>query len=124
MLLAEDNDINAEVATIQLEQLGIKVTRACDGKEAVELFTDNSPDAFDIIFMDVMMPKMNGYEATRAIREINDRPDARTIPIVALTANAFVEDIQASLDAGMNGHLAKPISMEEVTKTILRNLRR
>ena len=65
---------------------------------------------------------MNGYEATRAIRELNDHPDARTIPIIAMTANAFAEDVQASLDAGMNGHLSKPIVIEEVIKTVARNL--
>ena len=68
------------------------------------------------------MPEMNGYEATRAIRELKDHPDARTIPIIAMTANAFAEDVQASLDAGMNGHLSKPIVIEEVIKTVARNL--
>ena len=69
-----------------------------------------------------MMPKMNGYEATKAIRSMRNRPDAITIPIIAMTANAFAEDVQASLDAGMNGHLSKPIVMEEVVKTIARNI--
>lgn len=124
ILLAEDNDLNAEIAEIQLEELGIKITRASDGDETVRIFAENPPDTFDMIFMDIMMPKKNGYEATMAIRELPDRTDARTIPIIAMTANAFVEDVQASLDAGMNGHLAKPIVMEEVTKTILMNLRR
>ncbi|MDD6678462.1 MAG: response regulator, partial [Firmicutes bacterium] len=73
---------------------------------------------------DVMMPKMNGYEATKAIRSLQNRPDADTIPIIAMTANAFAEDVQASLDAGMNGHVAKPISMDEIVKTIARNLNR
>lgn len=122
ILLAEDNDLNAEIATIQLEELGIKVTRACDGDEIVKIFAENPPDTFDMIFMDIMMPKKNGHDATIAIRELHDRPDASTIPIIAMTANAFVEDVQASLDAGMNGHLAKTIVMEEVTKTILMNL--
>ncbi len=124
ILLAEDNDLNAEIATIQLEELGIQVTRAADGDEIVKIFAKNPPDTFDMIFMDIMMPKMNGYEATAAIRGMRDRPDARMIPIIAMTANAFVEDVQTSLDAGMNGHLAKPIVMEEVTGTILRNLHR
>ena len=74
--------------------------------------------------MDIMMPKMNGYEATESIRAMQDRPDARVIPIIAMTANAFAEDVQASLKAGMNGHLAKPIVMDEVAKTIARNLNR
>lgn len=77
-----------------------------------------------MILMDVMMPRMNGYEATKAIRGMRDRKDALTIPIIAMTANAFAEDVQASLDAGMNGHLSKPIVMEEVKKTIARNLNR
>lgn len=124
ILMAEDNDLNAEIAAIQLEALGIKVTRVCDGDEVVKAFEENPPDAFDMIFMDIMMPKKNGYEATMAIRNIKNRPDARSIPIIAMTANAFVEDVQASLDAGMNGHLAKPIVMEEVTKAINMNLNR
>ena len=77
-----------------------------------------------MILMDVMMPEMNGYEATAAIRSMQNRPDACAIPIIAMTANAFAEDVQASLDAGMNGHLSKPIVMEEVAATIVRNLTR
>ena len=100
VLLAEDNELNAEIAMVQLEELGIQVTRAADGKEAVKIFAENPPDTFDLIFMDVMMPEMNGYEATAAIRAIKKRPDARRIPIIAMTANAFAEDVQASLDAG------------------------
>ncbi|MGN0679783.1 MAG: ATP-binding protein [Oscillospiraceae bacterium] len=124
ILLAEDNDLNAEIATVQLEEQGIQVTRAADGDEVVKIFMENPPETFDLIFMDIMMPKKNGYEATEAIRGIHGRPDARMIPIIAMTANAFVEDVQDSLDAGMNGHLAKPISMEEVIATITRNLNR
>ena len=122
ILLAEDNDLNAEIIIVQLEKLGIQVTRAADGNEVVKVFTENPPDTFDMIIMDIMMPEMNGYEATAAIRNIQDRPDARRIPIIAMTANAFAEDVQASLDAGMNGHLSKPIVMEEVVKTIARHL--
>lgn len=77
-----------------------------------------------MIFMDIMMPKKNGYQATISIRSLPDRPDSRTIPIIAMTANAFAEDVQESLDSGMNGHLAKPIVMEEVTKSIVMNLNR
>ena len=123
ILMAEDNDLNAEIAMVQLEELGIHITRASDGKEALKIFTSNQPGTFDIIFMDIMMPKMNGYEATEAIRALQTRPDARTIPIIAMTANAFAEDVQASMDAGMDGHLSKPIVMEEVVKTIARNIR-
>lgn len=124
VLLAEDNDLNAEIAEIQLEELGMKVTRANDGKQAVGLFTDSPAGTFDVILMDIMMPRMNGYEAANAIRNMKGRPDGRTIPIIAMTANAFAEDVQRSLDAGMNGHLSKPIVMDEVVKTIARNLNR
>ena len=124
ILMAEDNDLNAEIAMVQLEELGMHITRASDGKEALKIFASNQPGTFDIIFMDIMMPKMNGYEATKAIRTLQNRPDARTIPIIAMTANAFAEDVQASLDAGMNGHLSKPIVIDEVVKTIARNLNR
>ena len=112
------------VDPVQLEELGIHITRASDGKEALKIFASNQPGTFDIIFMDIMMPKMNGYEATKAIRALQNRPDARTIPIIAMTANAFAEDVQASLDAGMNGHIAKPIVIDEVVKNIARNLNR
>ncbi|MDD7390427.1 MAG: ATP-binding protein [Lachnospiraceae bacterium] len=124
ILLAEDNDLNAEIAIVQLEELGMQITRAADGEEAVRFFAENPQGTFDLILMDVMMPKMNGYEATKAIRCLQTRPDAVSIPIIAMTANAFAEDVQASLDAGMNGHLSKPIVMDEVVKTIVRNLDR
>lgn len=124
ILLAEDNDLNAEIAIVQLEELGMQITRAADGEEAVRFFAENPQGTFDLILMDIMMPRMNGYEATRAIRSIESRPDGRTIPIIAMTANAFAEDVQASLDAGMNGHLSKPIVMYELVKTIARNLDR
>ena len=124
ILLAEDNDLNAEIAMVQLEELGMQISRASNGNEAVRTFSENPPDTFDMILMDIMMPEMNGYEATMAIRSMQGRPDARRIPIIAMTANAFAEDVQASLDAGMNGHLSKPIVMDEVIKTIVRNLNR
>ena len=122
ILLAEDNDLNAEIAMVQLEELGIQITRASDGEEAVRIFAENPQGTFNLILMDVMMPKMNGYETTKAIRSLPNRPDAAAIPIIAMTANAFAEDVQASLDAGMNGHLSKPIVMDEVIKAIARNL--
>ena len=124
VLLAEDNDLNAEIAIVQIEELGMQITRAADGEEAVSFFAEKPQGTFDLILMDVMMPKMNGYKATKAIRGLQNRPDADTIPIIAMTANAFAEDVQASLDAGMNGHLSKPIAMDEVIKTIARNLER
>ena len=124
ILLAEDNELNAGIAIVQLEELGMQVTRACDGNEVVTIFVDNPPGTFDIILMDVMMPIRNGYEATKVIRNLQKRPDGKGIPIIAMTANAFAEDVQASLDAGMNGHLSKPIVMDEVVKTIARSLER
>ena len=120
ILLAEDNELNAEIAAVQLEELGMNVERAVDGKNAVEIFRNHPKGTFDVILMDVMMPEMNGYEATKAIRAMNDRPDGKNIPIIAMTANSFAEDVQASLDAGMNAHLSKPIVIDEVIKTILR----
>ena len=122
VLLAEDNELNAEIAIVQLEEFGMQITRASDGDEVVNIFTDNPPGTFDIILMDIMMPNKNGYEATNVIRNLQNRPDGKAIPIIAMTANAFAKDVQASLDAGMNGHLSKPIVLDEVIKTIVRNL--
>ena len=125
VLLAEDNDLNAELATMLLEDLGMTVTRAADGQEVVDLFAEYPAGTYDIILMDIMMPKMDGHQAAKAIRAMYaDRPDAEEIPIIALSANAFSEDVQASQDAGMNGHVSKPLNMEEVTKVIERNLNR
>ena len=125
VLLAEDNDLNAELATILLEDLGMTVTRAADGQEVVDLFAEHPAGTYDIILMDIMMPKMDGHQAAKAIRAMYaDRSDAEEIPIIALSANAFSEDVQASLDAGMNGHVSKPLNMEEVTKVIELNLNR
>lgn len=123
VLLAEDNDLNAEIATILLEDKGMRITRAVDGVDTFEMFKSHPAGTYDVILMDIMMPRMNGYEATEAIRAIPDRPDGRTIPIIAMTANAFAEDVQAALDAGMNAHLAKPIVIENVVKAIMDNLR-
>ena len=112
VLLAEDNDLNAEIAMIQLEELGFNVTRVTNGKEAFETFK-TEPKAFDIILMDIMMPLLNGYEATKLIRTIDIN-----IPIIAMTANAFAEDIQLCLDAGMNDHIAKPIDTKLLISTL------
>ena len=120
VLLAEDNELNAEIAAVQLEEFRMNVERAVDGKNAVEIFRNHPEGTFDVILMDIMMPEMNGYEAAKAIRVMNDRPDGKNIPIIAMTANSFAEDVQASLDAGMNAHLSKPIVIDEVIKTILR----
>ena len=123
ILLAEDNDLNAEIAAIQLEEHHFTVTRVANGAEALRLFAAHPAGTFDLILMDIMMPEMNGYEATKRIRTLPDRPDGRTIPIIAMSANAFAEDVQASLEAGMNDHLAEPIVMETVLQTISKNLK-
>lgn len=117
VLLAEDNELNAEIAQALLESEGIVVTRAADGKEAVELYTSRPAGSFDAILMDIMMPGMDGYEATRAIR-LSEKADAADIPIIALTANAFAEDAKAAHDAGMNAHLPKPLDFNKL-KNIL-----
>lgn len=124
VLMAEDNDLNAEIATVQLEEYGVVVTRAADGREAVERFANSPANTYDLILMDIMMPNMDGYAATQAIRSMTLHPDALTIPIIAMTANAFAEDVQASMAAGMNAHLSKPLNMEDVIKTITRTLNR
>ena len=118
VLIVEDNDLNAEIATMQLEDLGLDVTRVCNGKEAVEKFESLPENTFDLILMDIMMPLMNGYEATQTIRAMKNRSDSQNIPIIAMTANAFAEDVKASIDAGMNAHLAKPIVIEDLVNVI------
>lgn len=110
LLLVEDNDLNAEIAATLLEGDGAYVSIAGDGAQALEAFAKSPAGTFDAILMDVMMPKMDGLAATRAIRAL-DRPDAARIPIIAMTGNAFQEDVQECLDAGMSAHLAKPIDM-------------
>lgn len=124
VLMSEDNDLNAELATVMLEDAGMAVTRAFDGKEAVELFKNHPQGTYDIILMDIMMPNMDGHQAAKTIRAMGtERPDAATIPIIAVSANAFAEDIKASLDSGMNGHVSKPLNMKEVTDTIAKYIK-
>ena len=123
ILLAEDNDLNAEIAVTQLESRGLCVTRSRDGKEAFELFRDSPCGYFDLVLMDIMMPVMDGYEAARAIRAEENRADAATVPIIAMTANAFTEDVRAALDAGMNAHIAKPVDMDALLKLISEHVR-
>ena len=121
-ILVVDDEVNIrKVVREYAEFEGYEVTEAENGMEAVNLCHDNDSE---LIIMDVMMPKLNGYEATKAIRSLQNRPDAESMPIIAMTANAFAEDVQKSLEAGMNGHLSKPIVMDEVVKTIARNLNR
>ena len=124
VLLAEDNDLNAEIAVSLLEEQGMIVTRAADGKSALLQFCNTAPGTFDLILMDIMMPEMNGYETTKAIRNLSDRPDGKEIPIVAMTANAFAEDVQAALDAGMDDHVAKPMDMDILISAIEKCVRR
>ena len=120
VLLAEDNDLNAEIAVSLLEEQGMIITRAADGKSALAQFCNTAPGTFDLILMDIMMPEMNGYETTKAIRNLPDRPDGKEIPIIAMTANAFAEDVQAALNAGMDDHVAKPVDMSILISAISR----
>ena len=124
VLLAEDNDLNAEIAVSLLEEQGMIVTRAADGKSALIQFCNTAPGTFDLILMDIMMPEMNGYETTKAIRNLSDRPDGKEIPIIAMTANAFAEDVQAALDAGMDDHVAKPMDMDILISAIEKCVKR
>ena len=121
ILLVEDELYMSLIVADTLCAAGYDVATAAYGASGLNKFIT---EGADIVIADVMMPKMNGYEATKVIRSLDDRPDGRTIPIIAMTANAFAEDVQASMDAGMNGHLSKPIVMDEVVKTIARNLDR
>ena len=119
VLLAEDNDLNAEIAQALLESEDIVVTRAANGNEVVDLYLSHPAGNFDAILMDIMMPGMDGYEATRVIR-LSGKPDAADIPIIALTANAFAEDAKAARDAGMNAHLPKPLDFEKLKNILTR----
>ena len=110
VLLVEDNEINCEIIEFMLTDAGAEVVTAVDGKAAVDAFAASGPGTFDCVLMDLMMPVMSGYEATRVIRSM-DRPDAKSVPIIALSANAFDEDVAMAKDAGMNEHLAKPVDM-------------
>jgi CheY-like chemotaxis protein len=104
-----------------LTDTGIEIEDAVDGEDALRLFTDKPPHYYDLIFMDVQMPKMNGYEATAAIRD-SGKTDAETIPIVAMTANAYKEDIERAKESGMNGHVAKPIDIDAVLAVLAQQL--
>lgn len=118
ILAAEDNDINADILSELMNMEGATVTRAVDGKEAVDIFRESKEGDFDLILMDIQMPVMNGYEAAIAIRNLGTE-HAKSIPIIAMTANAYADDVQKSLDSGMNAHIAKPIDVNIVEKTIL-----
>ena len=118
-LCAEDNEINAEILQSLLEMQGASCTICRDGSEVVEKFRTVAPGEYDAILMDVQMPGMDGYEATRTIRS-GANPLGRTIPIIAMTANAFAEDVKKSLDAGMNAHLSKPVDLNALEQTLQR----
>ena len=110
VLLVEDNMINMEIANMILEQMGFQVEQAENGKIAVEMVSASAPGYYDAVLMDIQMPVMDGYEATRAIRALED-PSLSSIPILAMTANAFQEDVQAAKEAGMQAHIAKPVDV-------------
>ena len=117
ILLVEDNELNMEIAEFMLRNEGADVTKAWNGRKAVEIFEKSRPDEFDVILIDIMMPVMNGYEAARMIRSM-DREDAKVIPIIAMTANAFTEDKLRAKEAGMNEHIAKPVDTKQLVKII------
>ena len=112
ILLAEDNDLNWEIAEDLLLEVGFKVNRAENGQICVEMFEQSEVGEYDVILMDIRMPVMNGYEAAKAIRAL-ERPDVN-LPIIAMTADAFSDDVQHCLDSGMNAHIAKPIDMDKL----------
>jgi len=113
----EDNELNREIAQEILEEAGFSVRAVCDGQDAVEAVRMSGPGELDLVLMDIQMPVMNGYEATRAIRALGS-DFAAELPIFAMTANAFEEDRQRSFEAGMNGHISKPIDAAELLRTL------
>ena len=123
LLLAEDNELNAEIAARLLNDEGATVQVVRDGQQAIDAFASRPQGTYDAILMDIMMPKIDGYTATRVIRSTN-RQDAKAIPIIAMTAHVFDEDVKQCLEAGMNAHLPKPLQMEKVVSTIARLCKR
>ena len=119
LLLVEDNTLNMEIAAFMLESAGAELTKAQNGQEALDIFRESPVSFFDAILMDVMMPVMDGYQATRAIRAL-ERPDAAAVPIVAMTAHAFADDRQRAYEAGMTAHLAKPLESAVLIRTLQR----
>ena len=122
ILLAEDNDLNAEIAAVILERTGLKVERVEDGLQCISRITEMPAGTYDIILMDIQMPKMDGYKATQTIRNLSDQEKA-CIPIIAMTANAFEEDKRAAIAAGMNGHIAKPIQVDKLLSILAEMIR-
>lgn len=122
VLLVEDNALNLEIAQAILEEMGFRVDTATDGDEAVQALRSSDPGTYDVVLMDIMMPRMNGLEATHQIRATPERADLRTLPILAMSANAFAEDVKKSLEAGMNCHLSKPIELDKLVEALNRVL--
>ena len=122
VLLVEDNEMNREIAGTLIEEMGVEVEEACDGEEALERFKQVPEHYYNMILMDVQMPKMDGYESTRAIGAL-EREDAASVPIIAMTANAFAEDVQNALHAGMTAHFAKPIDASVLEQMLYKYLR-
>ena len=122
ILLAEDNDLNAEIAAVILERAGLKVERVEDGLQCISRITEMPAGTYDIILMDIQMPKMDGYKATQTVRNLSDQEKA-CIPIIAMTANAFEEDKRAAIAAGMNGHIAKPIQVDKLLSILAEMIR-
>lgn len=123
LLVAEDNELNMEIAIFLLHDSGVQTVPVQNGRQALAAFRDSEPGSFDAILMDVMMPEMDGLEAAKAIRAL-DRPDAKAIPIIAMTANVFKEDREKCLAAGMNAHLSKPLDAETMKRTISEQLKK
>ena len=119
--MVEDNELNREIATAIMEEIGLDVDCVEDGTDAVNIMSSAEGRKYDLIFMDIQMPKMDGYTATREIRTLND-PKCANIPIIAMTANAFEEDKKEALECGMDGFLSKPIVMEELLAALQKNL--
>lgn len=122
LLLVDDVEINRMIVATMLEETGIAVEEAGDGVEAADMFKESPEGYYDVILMDVQMPRMDGYEASEAIRGL-ERPDAKTVPIIALTANAFKEDMDKAASHGMNGHISKPVEMQVLFETLYRALK-
>lgn len=118
ILLAEDNDLNAEIAVTVLEEAGFQVDRASDGVVCVDKLETEPAGTYDLVLMDIQMPNMDGYKATQIIRQLSDKAKAN-IPIIAMTANAFEEDRQKAFSVGMNEHVAKPIDVDQIIKTLI-----
>lgn len=122
ILLVEDNELNMDISEMLLTDAGVNITKAVNGQQAVDIFRENDPGTFDMILMDIMMPVMNGYEATKCIRAL-DRTDAKEIPIIAMTANAFAEDVERAKQAGMTAHLGKPLDVRQMMRMIARYIK-